>query len=237
MIRLYVDRDFEVGAELKLPADELRYFKSVRRGQGEVRLFNRAGQEAVGVINGSIFSILDVKKIDVPTYNLSIGVGMPESSMIPQIIRSLSELGAAEVFFFLADRSQRFKNQTALKALEIRWGRIAIESARQCGRPRPLDVSMKDWRTEEFTSSFDGRFLMDESSVKEKQAPLAKMTKIQRILILVGCEGGWTQEERDTARQRGFASVHFHTPILRVETAAVCAGFYGMQLLGGGEGG
>lgn len=238
MIRLYVDKVFKSGLQLELPAEELRYFKSVRRGQGDVRLFNRQGEEALGAVDGKVFKIDRVLKVDIPLYPLSVGVGMPETSVIPSIVRSLSELGVEELFFFEAERSQNFKKRAAVSSSVIgRWAKLAVEGARQCGRPKPLEISLRSWKEKDFLKRFDRILFFDEAKSSLPSASSITVTKNQRLLALVGCEGGWTESERDVARQHGFFGVHFETPILRVETAVVCASFRSLQILGLGEGG
>jgi RsmE family RNA methyltransferase len=186
MIRLYVDIDFKKDAQIDLPKDELRYFKSVRRGQGPVSLFNQKGQVAEGKIEGNSFVIEAVKTSEHPFYNLCVAVALPDAGVIPPIIRSLSELGVAELLFFEGERSQKAK---ARLNVSPRWERISIESARQCGRGKPLEIKVGDWASIEGLDDIPLKLFLDEApldNVKET-SPLS-----EKALILVGPAGGWT---------------------------------------------
>lgn len=205
-----------------LPEVELRYLKSVRRGQGEIEIFNRQAQTASGVMKGSKFRIEKVNQLSFRGYPITLAVGLPENAIIPSVIRSLSELGIEKLIFFSSARSQ--KGRERLKANESRWERITIESARQCGRGIPLEVGMGDWRE---LKDFKHRWFCDEN--KGSDLSHTRLSLAEKILIVVGSEGGWTEEERQDARDRDFKFIHFETPILRVETAVICAGFLGVQ--------
>lgn len=51
----------------------------------------------------------------------------------------------------------------------------------------------------------------------------AKMAAARRVLVLIGPEGGWTDEELAAAGVAGCRAWRFSPHILRIETAAVAA--------------
>lgn len=220
--RLYIDQPLAKGETVRLPAEELRYLKSVKRGQGSIEIFNRQSQVARGTLKGAEFYVLEVSEVVAPVYPITIAVGLPENSIMPQIIRSLSELGVSNLIFFNAGRSQKARDR--MKASDSRWKRLAIESARQCGRGRPLEITSGDWRS---VQGYAHRWFCDEAAGSDLSH--VRIASSESILIVVGCEGGWTEEERQDARDLNFRFAHFATPVLRVETAVVCAGFMGIQ--------
>jgi 16S rRNA (uracil1498-N3)-methyltransferase len=61
------------------------------------------------------------------------------------------------------------------------------------------------------------RYFLDESG----GAPLAR--KGAEVLLMVGPEGGWTDAERECARQAGWTRISLGPAILRAETAAIAA--------------
>lgn len=223
MIRLYIDVPFRAGVELKIPDNEWKYFSSVRRGAGEAVLFNRRSQEAVGIIEKRNFRIKAVRDVTTPTYRLTVCVGLPENAVIPSIIRALSELGAIKLIFFAAKRSQ--SNAKRIKDV-ARFERLAIEAARQCGRGVPLEIETAG-ELAALATRFDSNvFFFDESSHRKSKVTSEKLIE---AWLLLGPEGGWTEEERDLAKSSGWSVVHFETPILRAETAATAATFYALQ--------
>jgi len=61
----------------------------------------------------------------------------------------------------------------------------------------------------------------DEKNIKLKQV-LSDNQPHQKVIILIGPEGGFTAEEVDMARQAGFKSVSLGKYILRTETVGLC---------------
>ncbi|MBN8554828.1 MAG: 16S rRNA (uracil(1498)-N(3))-methyltransferase [Deltaproteobacteria bacterium] len=226
MIRLYFDQTFEVGARLRLPKEELHYFRGVRRGQAEATLFNRQNQIAFGRVDEDFFVIDRVEEATSPRYPLTLALGMPEASILPLVMRSISELGVKELILFEAERSQNAKAR--MKNL-ARLEKIAIESARQCGRGAPLEISTSTWTDllKKF-ADFERKIFFDEA-MADKSALTSTTKNSKNILLMVGPEGGWTEKERMAVRKNDFEWVHFETPILRVETAVVVAAFFGIQ--------
>ncbi len=222
-----MDSDFEVGFELPLPKEESHYFKSVRRGQGEVCLFNQKGQVAYGRIEKNNFFIERIEINSAPIYDLKIGIGLPDAATIPLLIRSLSEMGASELIFFQADRSQAAKSRMNSVS---RFERIAIEAARQSGRGVPLQIHFENKFPVEIFSSFT-TFFMDENENARNLADYSTQSreKFSQLGILIGPEGGWSEAERRKANESKFKCLHFPTPVLKVYTAAVCASFFAIE--------
>jgi 16S rRNA (uracil1498-N3)-methyltransferase len=227
MIRLYFDEKFEIGQGVQLPDEEWRYFQSVRRAQGDVLLFNRFNQIASGKWEGKLFRIEKISAAEVPIHPVTLAVGLPETNIVPQIIRSVSELGIQRLILFAAERTQKAKSRLEnLSRLE----KITIEAARQCGRGIPLQLETKSWADLLTQVEAEKKFFFDEA---ELMTPNRKKITVppKNIFLLVGCEGGWTENERQQIQKENFEHVHFDTPVLRVETAATCAAFFGIQVL------
>ena len=135
--------------------------------------------------------------------------------MVKQLIASLSEIGVTELSFFKADRSQASLSRLPS---EDKRDRLAVEAARQCERPVPLEIT---------TVAFES--LLDASSVATTvvldEQPDAGLSPVgsEVNLLVVGPEGGWSSRERDAFIQGSVPRMHLPTPILRVATAAVAA--------------
>jgi len=237
-VRLYVDADFSVGESIPLPAEEIRYYEKVRRKRGPIVLFNRRGSEASGELHENHFRINKVSVNPLPLYDLVVAVAFPESAIIPAIIRGSSELGVTKLVFFHAARTQatrsRHLNRKKENRPEVlpRWTKIAIESARQCGRGVPLEISIEtDWnparmKDREHCWFFDEATPAESGESESSDVYEPRFSKVSRGFAVIGCEGGWTDQERQRARDHKFEFVHFKTPILKVETAVTCASFF-----------
>ncbi|PIR23065.1 MAG: hypothetical protein COV44_04910 [Deltaproteobacteria bacterium CG11_big_fil_rev_8_21_14_0_20_45_16] len=219
MIRLYVDEDFEPGKCLELPKSELHYFKSVRRGKGDeiLELFNRKGQVARASFKDKALKVSEVIEMEPARHRIRIALGLPDTSVAKKVLAAVSELGVEELIFFAAGRSQAAKKR--LEKLED-WDKFSIESARQCGRARPLKISSLSLN-KILDLCVKNRIVLDE--VNSETGVYFDLGEPRDFLLLVGPEGGWTAEERSKIYESGFQSLHFPTPILKVETACTAA--------------
>ena len=204
-----------MGGVVVLAPEEIRYLRTVRRGSHEAQLFNRAGQVAEVTIEGNLARIEQVKQNPWPLHPLRIAVGLPEPSVVKQLIASLSELGVAELSFFKADRSQASLSRLPSEAKQ---DRLAVEAARQCERPVPLKISTVTFEALLDASSVSTTVVLDEQP-EAGSSPIGSEIN----LLVVGPEGGWSPRERDSFVQASLPRMHMPTPILRVGTAAVAA--------------
>jgi 16S rRNA (uracil1498-N3)-methyltransferase len=105
----------------------------------------------------------------------------------------------------------------------------AIEAAEQCGilalpeidAPRPLAEVLSAWPKEQA-----GRRLIFCDEGEEGQSPLAVLSALPRspLAVLVGPEGGFSEDERATLRALPFVTaIPLGPRILRADTAAVAA--------------
>jgi 16S rRNA (uracil1498-N3)-methyltransferase len=96
-----------------------------------------------------------------------------------------------------------------------RWQRIALEAAKQSGRAFVPEISMPV----AFDSlNSDGLVVMFSERDGES---LETLPPSDTITALVGSEGGWSDEEIESARARDFHVITLGGRILRAETAAI----------------
>jgi len=230
MVRLYIDQDFEVGKHISLPREERHYYQKVHRGQGEVLLFNRRGQQARGKIKGGEFFIEELVESAFPVWPIRVGLALPKKSVLKSLVSQLSELGVDELVLFAAQRSQ--SAPARLKDLRS-FEKSAIESARQCGRARPLSIRVVKFE-EIISPNFierETKIFFDELEASSSLDPLNFMHNLQSALLVFGCEGGWTAKERKQMLDAGLNNVHLACPVLKVETAVICGALLGVVQL------
>ena len=121
-------------------------------------------------------------------------------------------------------------------ARQERWERIALEAAKQCKRSRIPVVRPVASLEDALAALPEGALLLvlyeDEQSLGLKEALTALQERPQEVALLVGPEGGLTQQEVALARQHGALVVRMGPRILRTETAAVAAAAVVMYELG-----
>ena len=151
------------------------------------------------------------------------------------IVEKATELGVTRVApFFSSHTVPRFGGDKGERRRE-RWRKIAAAAARQSGRtripaidePDRFDAMLdRDWQC-------DTRLLFREGSRGRGLASLEQeLNRLRSVLVVVGPEGGFSDEEAARAEARGFRAVGLGRRILRTETAAVAA-VCAVQLLWG----
>jgi len=118
-----------------------------------------------------------------------------------------------------------------------RWQRIALEAAKQCGRAvvpqvtNPvLFASLINESRDQPASSYLMFSERNGQSLTEARPKLA--AKPGEVTGLVGSEGGWVDEELETARAAGWTIVTLGGRTLRAETAAIAVSVLLQHLAG-----
>ncbi len=140
------------------------------------------------------------------------------------MIEKATELGVAEIVPVETARSERGLERAALKRLE-RWRRIALEASQQSRRANLPEVHQPVRFADALALSATRRYALDEvaggvplvGAVPEARSPS------DTIAILIGPEGGWTEDERAGFTAAGWTRVSLVPLILRAETAAIAA--------------
>jgi 16S rRNA (uracil1498-N3)-methyltransferase len=145
------------------------------------------------------------------------------------IIQKTTELGVHEIVPVAAGRSVARLPAADAAPRRARWEKIAQEAARQCGRadvpaiaePRPLAeaIANPDGGVEHDHLRLT---LWEASRGRPLRAAVADPLPAI-VTLLVGPEGGFSEEEVAAAAKSGFEIVGLGPRILRVETAAIVA--------------
>jgi 16S rRNA (uracil1498-N3)-methyltransferase len=182
----------------------------------KVRIFDGAGAEASGTLAG-VSDGLAVITIDEILEKLEAGrdliliQGMPRKPALERIVRMATELGVTEIRCFIASRT------VANKAHTERWQSIATSSAAQCGRddlPTITTYKNIEEATKELPAGDKWVLSPKECEATSNSAPVA---------LLIGPEGGLTDEEMAVAIDAGFSPENIAPYTLRSDTAAVAA--------------
>jgi 16S rRNA (uracil1498-N3)-methyltransferase len=137
------------------------------------------------------------------------------------ILQKGTELGVNEFYLTTMARSVGLlKSERKQKRLE-RWQKIVQEAARQ-SRQYHLPQLMAGTSLPEVLSTVEAdlKLLLWEESAKPLEEVLPQMPP-QRIAVVVGPEGGISQQEADQARAEGYQAVRLGPRILRTETAGL----------------
>ena len=151
---------------------------------------------------------------------LTLAVAMPKGDRQRWLIEKCTELGVTRIVPLKTARSVSKIEPRSSKGVE-KLTRYVIEASKQCGRNRLMEIAEPtDWST-----------LLEESTANQRlfaHPGGQPMSKVQRqkaesrsIVIAVGPEGGFTDEEVTQAVELGWQQVGLGERILRIETAAL----------------
>lgn len=159
---------------------------------------------------------------------VTLGAALIKFDRFEWIVEKATELGVARIVPIVAARAEKGLEKAALKRIE-RWRKIALEASQQARRAvLPVIEPPQDLR-KHFASisatDLQRKYALDENP---STAPLLSALPAERaatdeIALLIGPEGGWTEEERAAFIEAKWTPVSLGPLILRAETAAIAA--------------
>ncbi len=157
-----------------------------------------------------------------PPY-LHLGFALLKGSKMDLIIQKATELGIHTLYPFTSQYSDAHKKKIKMD----RWKRIIFESCKQCQQPIP-PVLKPVQNFNELLSIPEKKdkkiiFWEKEKAVDLKDVAFASEDNNQAVFIIIGPEGGFSDEEIELAQSAGFHSVTLGKRLLRAETAAIAA--------------
>jgi 16S rRNA (uracil1498-N3)-methyltransferase len=139
------------------------------------------------------------------------------------MLEKATELGVARIVPVRAERTERGLEQGAEKRLS-RWNRIVREASEQSRRARLPEIDVPVALTAALKIECAYRYVLEEAEAP----PLLPALPAYRqpgdlVAVLVGPEGGWTDQERVQIAGAAWCAVSLGPLILRSETAASAA--------------
>ncbi len=236
MKRFFVE-DIDIDSALvRISGAEFAHLKKVLRlkAGAAVALFNGSGLELTGVIE-SIGKDMAVVRVGGRFTNrrespleITLLQGLVKKDKPEFIIQKATELGAKEVYFYSTSRTVPVISGGRSEDKIPRWRKISVEAAKQCGRTILPRISIvKDLKDALGLRRDALKLLFWEGegvrSVKDVIKTHLTLPAGKGLVVLVGPEGGFSEEDVKTAVAEGFIPVGLGPRILRAETAAVAA--------------
>lgn len=152
-----------------------------------------------------------------------LGVALAKGSKWEDMIRPLTELGVARLTPLLTDYTE-YKNIEKKHDAKIKkWQKIAIDACKQSGNPW-----LPRFDFPQTFSFFVKNMFSDEKvfigSLSNSPKPFKDLDHKakERVAILIGPEGGWSENEEELAKENQFTTFSLGDNTLRLETAAIC---------------
>jgi 16S rRNA (uracil1498-N3)-methyltransferase len=153
--------------------------------------------------------------------------GLAKGKKNDLVVEKATELGAQKIIFWQTDRSVvRVKSERELQEKIVRWQKIAESATKQCHGVELPDISLiMDNRQLKNELTDDLRALRLCCSLQEESVKFSSLIENtpQHIILAVGPEGDFTQNEYNLLKDLHFTPVSLGPNILRSETAAISA--------------
>ena len=138
-------------------------------------------------------------------------------------IEKCVELGVARVVPVITRRTDAHLAHAAEGRVD-RWKRLVLQASEQARRMVPASVEMPERLKQAVARSASTRILLaeNERGLSLKDA-LVTHSSLGAVLLAVGPEGGWAEDEVQQFAEAGWISASLGQTILRAETAAIAA--------------
>jgi 16S rRNA (uracil1498-N3)-methyltransferase len=230
LTRVYVDAALEPGTFVELSGSAAGHLTRVLRlrAGAALTLFNGRGGEYSA-------SIERVRRSEVTLavgahqaierespFALTLAQGVSRGERMDLVVQKATELGVSRLVPVVTERSVVRLDEEQSDRKSSHWRAIAIAACEQCGRNHLPEVALPA-QLREFLGQPPGE------SVRLLLSPAAtrRIEDVPRpasgVTVLIGPEGGLSDEEQAAAQTAGFTAVNLGPRVLRTETAAIAA--------------
>ncbi len=220
--------DCALSDTIELDRDQARHaLKALRLEIGaEVELFDGRGHIATGhLVDANARKPLAVIEVGEVTYtppvkpNVTIATAIPKGPLADQMVVQLSQLGVDRLVPLRTQRSIVEPNPARL----VRFSRTVIESAKQSRRAHAMQVEATTSLEVVLEEVHPVRLIAHGGATGPVQGLAFELHRAASALVLVGPEGGFTDDEVVMAERAACRRWRLGPHILRIETAAVAA--------------
>ena len=229
MDRIVLDRMVKIGREvlIKGPPLEALCFQGARTGS-IVTLTDPKGNDLRGRVTrlseeeASIFIFDPFPSPTESSLEIILLQALPEKERMELIIQKATELGVSAILPFQSERSISLKEREAKQKKAHRWQHIAVKAVQQSRRAKvPYVGKCRAFQEVLEDCGEDGLKILLWEKEGELLKGILRQQPTQKIYVMVGPEGGFTEEEVRLAKEKGFIPVKLGQRILRTETAAI----------------
>ncbi len=230
----FIDPSRVADPVVSITGSEAHHIKNVLRlktGDG-LKLFDGTGFEYEAAIVSVTAKAVEVeikrkaKAAGASGAHIIVAQAFLKEKKMDDLVRKLCELGMAQWIPFFSSRSIARPDAKRLAGRVQRWQRIATEAVKQCRRidtPRIANAfSFEEMLA--FGDSCELKIVFWENETDPLSRDLAPSDQpLEKILLVLGPEGGFTEQEIGQLRENGFVTAGLGPRILRAETATITA--------------
>jgi 16S rRNA (uracil1498-N3)-methyltransferase len=210
--------------------DALHLVRVLRLVPGtDVRIFNGAGLERIARVEladkrGVVLRVLDrVEPAPELPFPLTLAQSVLKGDAMEDVVRDAVMLGVTRVVPVLTTRSESSRAQLERTHRLDRWHRVAISSAKQCGRAVVPSVGSVQSLNEVLGDGPGERYVLVEPRATASVVAARELrpgAPAEGAVVVAGPEGGWTPEELRLCDASHARLVTLGTLTLRADAAA-----------------
>ncbi len=230
MPRFYCQQDLAVGATVELPEAVAHHLHVLRLQQGAaLTLFNGDGGEYLAELAGigkkragATVKAFVARDAELP-YALTLAQALPEASKMDWIVEKAVEMGVAAIQPLAAARCVVRLNAERAEKKAAHWQGVIVAASEQSGRNRLARLApVEDFARWIAQNDLHRRILLTPRA-RQSLPDWARHQPPQALTLLIGPEGGYTEQEEDAAIARGAVALAMGPRVLRTETAGIAA--------------
>lgn len=225
MITLLATPEALQGSEMSVEGDAYRHLFRARRTEVGERLrvvdgldTARWGEVARVARTAALLKLGEPAPTNEPAFHLTLVVPTSRPERAAWLVEKATEIGVFRIAFLHTARAPRELGSGTFDRLR----RVAAAAVEQCHRTRVPEITgphpWKDLQT--LTAETEHHWVLDTAPKSEEADAWGERSGASGAL-LVGPEGGWTDEERQELQRAGYRAVHLGERVLRLETAAI----------------
>lgn len=223
------------GDVIPLPASESRHISKVLRlsvGDMVELLDGRGGvySAVLTKVGPSVLAkVVSLSRPGEDALQLIVGQGLLKGKKMDTVVQKCTELGVNRFIPFASSRCQGKLDDLREGKKHDRFQRIVEAACKQCMRADLMDLDRPveyGALVEEFgnlSAESSLKLLFWEEEQNRTLHDIEVKENLERVVILLGPEGGLTEDEAFGAEQAGFLPVSLGSRILRAETATLAA--------------
>lgn len=247
MDRIVIDKKINIGKELQIkgPPLEALCFQGGRVGC-LITLTDSEGNDFRGRVlrlsetEASIFIFSAFSSPTESTLEIILLQALPEKERMELIIQKVTELGVSAILPFQSERSVSLKEREIKQKKSHRWQNIAVKAVQQSRRAKVpwvgecrsfqevwedcrgegLKILLWEKKGERLRDVLKKYFLLNPPFEKGGEGGFETCPP-SKVYVMIGPEGGFTEQEVNLAKAEGFVPVKLGQRILRTETAAI----------------
>ncbi len=215
-------------------AGQIHHLKDVLRlGAGdEVTVFDGGGQEYQCEITGEgkqgvTLRVKGRRMGALPQARVAVACALPKKGL-DDIVDKLTQLGVDTIIPMRTERVVVRLGEAAAAVRLERWRKLAESAAGQSQRANVPELRPLSGIGEVISQAagYDLKLIPTLSGARQTLGEVLADRRPASVLVLIGPEGDFTDEEVEAARQAGFQPVSLGAQVLRVDTAAIAVAAY-----------